>query len=335
MKTGANHVEATSSYDALMRLSTLDACIQDALATRETLISDINQSIESDKDRFTSRSLLESKRDALARIKRAVVTERKNVRATRTKLSSIRDSQTSRRMAMASNRDGREREASLVSSADSKLSDCCNLQEGVTEDTLGQRRRVCEDLLAIYPIEPIAGSALQFTIRGLALPNSTFPSSPAGPVADSIAAALGHVAHVVYLLSFYLGVSLPYPIQPCSSVSTVRDPISLMATSASSASTTATMIAGITTSASSGPAIPARTFPLFIKNAGPFFRFEYAVYLLNKDMELVCERLGLKVLDIRQTLPNLKYALFVATAGSGELPARKAGGIRGLLRGSD
>ena len=40
------------------------------------------------------------------------------------------------------------------------------------------------------------------------------------------------------------------------------------------------------------------------------------------------------MLDIRQTLPNLKYLLYVATAGEGELPARKAGGVRGLLRGA-
>jgi len=105
-----------------------------------------------------------------------------------------------------------------------------------------------------------------------------------------------------------------------------------MATSNSSTPGTGIVIAGLSTSASTGPVVPARTFPLFTKNAGPLFRFEYAVYLLNKDIELICERLGLKVLDIRQTLPNLKYALFVATAGSGELPARKAGGIRGLLR---
>jgi hypothetical protein len=35
---------------------------------------------------------------------------------------------------------------------------------------------------------------------------------------------------------------------------------------------------------------------------------------------------------LRQTLPNLKYLFYVATAGKGEVPARKAGGIRGFLR---
>ena len=31
-------------------------------------------------------------------------------------------------------------------------------------------------------------------------------------------------------------------------------------------------------------------------------------------------------------MPNLLYAVYCATAGEGELPARKAGGVRGLLR---
>jgi len=325
-------VESTSSYDGLMRLSTLDACIQDAIVTKENLIADINKLVTSDKDRFTSSSLLESNRDSLARIKRAIITERKNVRASRLRLLSKRESLADRREAMKNSLDAQNTEAAHVSSADSKLSSCQGLLAQVSDDTLGQRRRICEDIMLAYPIEAIADSALQFTIRGLALPNSTFPSSLTGTLAEAIAAAFGHVAHVVYLLSFYLGVALPYPVQPCSSVSTVRDPISLMATSNSSTPGTATTITGLTTSAVTRLVVPARTFPLFTKNAGPFFRFEYAVFLLNKDIELICERLGLKVLDIRQTLPNLKYALFVATAGSGELPARKAGGLRGSLR---
>ena len=41
-------------------------------------------------------------------------------------------------------------------------------------------------------------------------------------------------------------------------------------------------------------------------------------------------RQGLRMVDQRHTLPNLKYLLYVLTAGKGELPARKVGGIRGL-----
>ena len=45
---------------------------------------------------------------------------------------------------------------------------------------------------------------------------------------------------------------------------------------------------------------------------------------------------GLRMVDLRHTLPNLKYLLTVLTVGKGELPIRKKGGVKGLLRvGSD
>ena len=74
-----------------------------------------------------------------------------------------------------------------------------------------------------------------------------------------------------------------------------------------------------------------RTYPLYMKNVVRY-RFEYGVFLLNKNIEILSNSLGLRPLDIRHTLPNLKYLLYVATAGKGELPARKAGGIKGWLR---
>lgn len=57
------------------------------------------------------------------------------------------------------------------------------------------------------------------------------------------------------------------------------------------------------------------------------------MFLLNKDIEFLLNKQGLRVLDIRHTLPNLKYLLYVLTAGTSDIPARKAGGIRGLLPG--
>ncbi len=181
-----------------------------------------------------------------------------------------------------------------------KLQQCQTTHRKTTDAITGQRRRICEDLLDIYPINPVPRRSLAFTIQQLPLPNSAFQDVKE----DVVSAALGYVAHVVYLLSFYLSVPLAYHIHPSSSTSLITDPISLMAGS--------------------------RTFPLYIKGSA-FYRFEYGVFLLNKDIELLASHLGLKILDIRQTLPNLKYVLFVATAGQGELPARKAGGVRGLL----
>jgi len=75
-----------------------------------------------------------------------------------------------------------------------------------------------------------------------------------------------------------------------------------------------------------------RIFPLYTKGTIRF-RFDYAVFLLNKDIECLAESQGLKVMDIRHTLPNLKYLLYVCSAGNSELPARKAGGVRGLFSG--
>jgi UV radiation resistance-associated gene protein len=75
-----------------------------------------------------------------------------------------------------------------------------------------------------------------------------------------------------------------------------------------------------------------RTFPLYAKGS-IYYRFDYAVFLLNKDIEQLMSSNALKTLDIRHTLPNLKYLLYVLAAGQGELPARKSGGVKGLLMG--
>ena len=42
---------------------------------------------------------------------------------------------------------------------------------------------------------------------------------------------------------------------------------------------------------------------------------------------------NLRALDMRHTLPNLKYLLYVCSAGTDELPERKKGGVRGLRAG--
>src|ERR1700712_4957638 len=188
-----------------------------------------------------------------------------------------------------------------IMSAEDSLNSFRESLQKTGDDMHGQRRRICEDLLRIYPIEPIEGRSLAFTIRGLQLPNSEFDDANA----DETAAALGHVAQVVHLLSLYLSIPLPYPLHPRGSTSSIQDPISL------STGTT--------------------NYPLFTKSTARF-RFEYAVFLLNKDIEVLSNHIGLRVMDLRQTLPNLKYLLYISTAGTGELPARKAGGLRAFLR---
>lgn len=77
----------------------------------------------------------------------------------------------------------------------------------------------------------------------------------------------------------------------------------------------------------------ALRFPLFSKGVDTY-RFEYGVFLLNKDIELVSLTVlipqvykfdvtklmadrDLRALDIRHTLPNLKNLLLTLTDGEG------------------
>jgi len=110
---------------------------------------------------------------------------------------------------------------------------------------------------------------------------------------------------LVHILSLYLSVPLPYPISLSAGDPFISDPISI--------------------------ALTQRQFPLYPTNIA--YKFEYGVFLLNKDIEFLMNKAGLRMLDIRHTLPNLKYLLYVLTARTGELPTRKAGGVRGLSGG--
>ncbi|KAI9837351.1 MAG: hypothetical protein M1819_000426 [Sarea resinae] len=299
----AQEVQLTSSYDALMRLSTLDDCIQDALATREQLTSQISSILQENDESLSTIAEASQSQETLSQTKRYLASARKSLKAAMNTRSELKASLDARRAAMREGTQTQLRAKDYLDSSASKLAESRTLVSRDLEAIQGQQRRICEDLSLIYPIDPIPNKALAFTIRGLPLPsNSSFEDADEA----STAAALGMVAHLVYLLSFYTFTPLSYPIQPYGSTSFIRDPISLMPGN--------------------------RTFPLYIKGSVQY-RFEYAVFLLNKDIELLMSRQGLKVLDIRHTLPNLKYLLYVLTAGTGELPARKAGGVRGLLAG--
>lgn len=99
---------------------------------------------------------------------------------------------------------------------------------------------------------------------------------------EESAAALAYVAQVVVLASAYLHVPLPYPLRPVGSRAVVQDAISVM----------------------TGP----RMFALYGKGVEPY-RYEYGVFLLNKDIEQLMHAHGVPMLDLRNTLPNVKNLL--------------------------
>ncbi|KAG8729040.1 hypothetical protein FRC12_021301, partial [Ceratobasidium sp. 428] len=153
-----------------------------------------------------------------------------------------------------------------------------------------RRTTLCNTLESIFPIEPDAERAadLVFTIIGVPLSVPVAPSDPAPPLdnEEAVSAALGYAAHVVALLSAYLNVRVPYPVTYVGSRSYVRDPISAM----------------------HGP----RMFPLYPTGVDTY-RFEYAVFLLNKDIETLMAEQGLRAIDLRHTLPNLKNLILTLT----------------------
>jgi hypothetical protein len=96
---------------------------------------------------------------------------------------------------------------------------------------------------------------------------------------------------------------LRYPIKPLGSRSFIRDDISV--------------IQG------------ARTFPLWMKGA-VFYRFEYAVFLVNKDVQQLMEWVGVACVDIRYTLANLR-AVFEAVIEGDVIGGGGAAGSLGSL----
>lgn len=296
----------TSSYNALMKLATLDNSIQDAIATRDNLAKQINDILEhepkNELPEAEEKRILANK--YLSQQQRAVVAAKK-------KNEELRASIAARQEAIREGRSLQQRAEKDVENASEQLAQSQELAAKIREQIHGQRRRICEDLARIYSINPVPlGPPLSFQICDIPLPNTVYDSTLNSAGEDMLSGALGHVAQLTNSLQYYLGVPLPYPIKPFGSRSSIRDDISQLSD-------------------------PQREFPLYVPRGGSSaqFRFDYGWFLLNKDIEAMCASQGLKVVDIRHTLPNLKYLLYVCSAGSDEVPERKRGGVRGLWAG--
>jgi UV radiation resistance-associated gene protein len=300
-KTGITRPDRTSSYDALMRLANTDDCIQDALATRAKVEEDINGLLRLNRESLDILAKQRQAKEALNAVQQATSNEQRQIQSLRKKRDDMLASLNMRRDAIQTGRKKQNRSESGTRHLQKAIHDNQTQSEKSLDDSRAQIRRICEGLELIYPLEPIRNRPLQFTIRNIHLPNSVFDDTNR----DEVAAALGFTATLTHMLSVYLSTPLPYPIFPDSSNSMIEDPISA--------------------------AITQRKFPLYLANVS--YKFEYGVFLLNKDIEFLMNKNGLRILDIRHTLPNLKYLMYVLTAGTGELPARKAGGIRALGTG--
>ena len=124
-----------------------------------------------------------------------------------------------------------------------------------------RRRQLFQELSEIFPIVPVAAggtvkSGSLYSINDVTLPNS---EQFGGCDEAQLSVALGHGAHVVHMMSIFLQVPNRYPVFVCSSRSRIMD------------------------QASQRELDSQREFPLYAKGKDRLY-FEYAVYLLNKNI---------------------------------------------------
>ncbi|KAJ3135217.1 hypothetical protein HK100_002944 [Physocladia obscura] len=137
-----------------------------------------------------------------------------------------------------------------------------------------------QSMKEIYPINVLRENPNAYFIRRIWLPHSEFT----GANEERTSTALGWVAHLVALISLYLDVPLRYPMKPMSSRAMILDKISQSSS--------------------------MMEFPLFIKGSEKQ-KFEYGVFLLNKNIEQLMNHVGLTAKNLRLILPNLKSVMDV------------------------
>ncbi|PTB40794.1 hypothetical protein M441DRAFT_140503 [Trichoderma asperellum CBS 433.97] len=302
---------ATSSYNALMKLANLESSIEDAMQTQQRIMKQINDILDSST---TDAPDVAEQEVALAQ--KYVTMQQRTNRLTQARRDELRESLRKRRAAIATGRDLQEKVDEDIRNNRETLMAAKQLLEQTQQQIRGQRRRICSELADIFPITPIPNAPpLSFQICNVPLPNSTYDAATARTLnEDVLSAGLGLVTLLTRHLQLYLSHPLLYPLYHHGSRSYAKDDISLLTEKGGS----------------------RREFPLYLPRGGSTalqWRFEYAWFLLNKDIETLCASQGLKVVDIRHTLPNLKYLLYVCSAGTDEVPARKKGGVRGLWVG--
>ncbi|RDA85926.1 hypothetical protein CP532_0825 [Ophiocordyceps camponoti-leonardi (nom. inval.)] len=312
---------ATSSYSSLMKLANLESSIRDALETRDDLVAQINAVLDQSPPDATESAL-----EDVARAEKYVAKQRRALRQAESRRHELAASLVARRDAIRAGREAQSRAEADMSGHRERLAASKALLDRTSEQIHGQRRRICSDLADIFPITPERDAPpLSFRICNLPLPNSRYDATSTDE--HVLSAALGLAALLTRHLQLYLSHPLPYPLCPYGSRSLVRDDISHLSDPSNNNNNNGNK---------SQPS-PRREFPLYLPRGGSTtgqWRFEYGWFLLNKDIETLCASQGLRVVDIRHSLPNLKYLLYVCSAGSRDLPERHRGGVKGLWAGS-
>ncbi|CAB4463406.1 unnamed protein product [Rhizophagus irregularis] len=306
------------TYDALMRLNNIDNCLIDMQRSRDDVISNIGQILEREKNKLVLKREKSSRLLHLSRYHAEIADQSKALEEDRRRIITLRENIRSRRVAMEEARERHqtgkeyleeslkilERDRKTLSMTTSKICTC--------------QKELVADLLNIFPIEPTHTDTFSFKILGVPLPNSVFT----GCDDEQVATALGFTCHLINMLAYYLGVPLRFPMTPMSSRSSIRDPITASLGDSRQGYNTEyvtcripfkkllnwiilniVQLEGLFTNNQLGA-----LFPLYVKGADRY-RFEYAVFLLNKNIEQLMNSQGQSSSSHQRKLTSHNYTI--------------------------
>ncbi|GAB1519267.1 hypothetical protein RhiTH_002333 [Rhizoctonia solani] len=289
-------MKQSATWADVVKLANLYAVVRDTQTSLDEVLRNTNDLIEQVGPNVLTREIGE-REEHLRTLRQEVATAKRGCAASSKEIQSRIEQLRARREALRAATDIYDQDVQANDEKSDEVNSASATYLAIHNALAPRRTTLCHTLDFIFPIEPDAERAadLVFTILDVPLPVPVAPSDPAPPLnnEEAVSAALGYAAHVVALLSSYMNVRIPYPVTYVGSRSYVRDPISAM----------------------HGP----RMFPLYPTGMDTY-RFEYAVFLLNKDIETLMAEQGLRAADLRHTLPNLKNLMLILTHNSQSSP---------------
>ncbi|TRM62871.1 UV radiation resistance protein and autophagy-related subunit 14-domain-containing protein [Schizophyllum amplum] len=296
----------TGTWHDLFKLVTLQSGIYDHEEMLEEIRGSIAGMLNDDQGLHYKKREISERESRVDELRVQCAGVRKSCNEARQEIDARREELRQRRQLLA---EAYEQDLHLVDGARDALENHVETERTLLADLRAQipplQTTHLLTLSSIFPIELVSPPDLLYTIVDVPLPIPVLPGAASPPLSlphyrkapeathqdvneESVATALGYAAQVVKLIAEYLGQGLMYPVTCVGSRSLIRDGISAMV----------------------GP----RMFPLFSRGVDTY-RFEYGVFLLNKDIELLMSERDLRALDMRHTLPNLKNLLLTLTSG--------------------
>ena len=322
-RTATLQPSPTSTFDALMKLKNLAECIDDAIQTQAEVAQQIETFLREKNGPNDAIAKADAAMASATAAENAMKLTKREVQKMRAERDERRGMLDTRRTNLKTAGLDQGKQETDLAREQQELENTRAEHAQTRKELLGQTRRIAQHLLDIFPIEPIEHKPLCFTILDHHLPNAKTFENEASPNEEATAAALGYVCEIVTFLEQKFEIPLPYSISCRGSSSDIFDPLS----PARELGSTIQLPPGQLPNRENSI---FRIFPLYQRGTITK-RFNWGVYLLNKNIEELMSKNGLKIMDPRNTLANVKYLLTVLSSGSGQMPQRKAGEIKGLV----